>query len=465
MANRNSFIKNNLFVFSNRILSKIITFFLMLFLARQLSIDKFGELTILITMASIFALVQDLGTSVIVVRETAAKSFDSQKIFITTLFLKLISGFLCFWGMILTVRILGYNTDIKNLSYIFAVGLLGESFLLTLVKHYEGKEEMKYSSLLVSSERILIAVTIFFATKHFDLVFSYGCAYVVSNFSVFALGFFLTVQLKKIKNNINYNLLKEILKYSYPFIVFNFFSIIYYKVDIFIISHFFNDSQVGIYRASFQLIESIYFISLTLSVSLLPFFSRKNREEDSNLNSKYSLITKNILLLGLLISFILIPFSNIILSFLYKNKYLEGNVVFSILSITIPLYFAANIMGNLLIAIGKEKIQIASMVIGTFTKFILLLFLVHLLGITGAAISAVITDMILLVIQFWGTIKSGFQLSFDRNDLRKIIILIILTATVWMVKGYSILLVIPVGLYLFKDLIALIFKNLSLGRA
>lgn len=436
----------------------------MLYLARQLSIEKFGELTILIAMASIFALIQDFGTSTIVVRETAAKNYLPQKIFITTLLLKLITGFLCFWGLILAINLSSYNTDVKNLSYIFAIGFLGESFLLTLVKHYEGKEEMKYSSLLVSSERVIIALIVILATKHFDLVLSYGLAYIISNFSIFIIGFSLTMDLKSIMNNISFSLLKQILKYSYPFVIFNLFSIVYYKIDIFLISHFYNDAQVGIYRASFQLIESIYFISLTLSVSLLPFFARMNKEYDSNLNSRYSFITKNILLIGLLITFILFPYTKFILSYLYKNKYIEGNIVFSILSLTIPLYFTANIMGNLLIAIGKEKIQIASMIIGTIIKFAFLLFLVHSLGIIGAAISAVIADTILLVIQFWGTLKNGFFISYDAKDFMKIIILVLVMTIVWTVKSYSILFIIPVTIFLFKDLIIMILKNLSFKR-
>ncbi len=83
-------------------------------------------------------------------------------------------------------------------------------------------------------------------------------------------------------------------------------------------------------------------------------------------------------------------------------------------------------MGNLLIGIGKEKIQISSMVISTFIKTILLIFLVRSDGIMGAGISCLIAEFISFCIQYYGVRINGYRLGINKSDL--IIILLIVFA-------------------------------------
>lgn len=466
MVNTKIFLKNNAFVFSSRIISKLFTFFLMIYLARLLSMELFGELTLLLTLTSIFVLLIDMGTSFIVVKETAAKTFEPEKILNTTLILKFFSGFICFVGFIVIAKLFIHSSYIKNFFFFFASGMLGESFLLTLVKHFEGKEEMKFSSILIISERVLIVIILIAISQFNDLITSYGISYLLSNFLVFFVGFFIIYKRKKFIYSFDSEIAKHILKYSAPFILFNFFSIIYYRLDIFLISNYYNQVQVGIYKASFQIIESIYFISLSLSVSLLPFFARMNKEENSKLYQIYSFVIKEIMILGIFITITLIPNSDQILSILYKNKYVSGNSTFAVLSITIPLYFSSNVMGNLLISIGKEKIQITSMIVSTFFKLLIMIILIKHFGILGAAISAVLSDSVSFLIQYWGTKKNNFHILFYKNDVFKIILLTLYSIAIIVINqlGITIALSILVAILLFSDFIKMIKNNLIINR-
>ena len=426
MSEKKTLLRNNSLVFANRILSKIITFFLMLFLARVLEPAKFGELSLLITMASIFTTLQDLGTSPIIVRQIASRKFDPVKTLAAILLTKIITASFFILSFLLLIDLLDYSSFAGNLAYLFAIGFVAESLLLSFVKYFEGKEEMRLSSILIIAERMIIATAIIFFSFSISLFKSYGISYLISNGLVIIVASYFFIRKYGFIKNIEFGIVKELLILSFPFIIYNIFSIIYFRLDIFIISNYFQEALVGTYRASYQLVDSLYFISLSLSVSLLPFFSRKFREDNEFLKKSFSFINKELIYFGILLAILLFFNSEHILNILYKDKYLHGAATLGILSLTLPLFFGNNVMGNLLIGIGKEKIQISSMVISTFIKTILLIFLVRSDGIMGAGISCLIAEFISFCIQYYGVRINGYRLGINKSDL--IIILLIVFA-------------------------------------
>lgn len=434
----------------------------MLFIARKVSPLEFGELSILIALANIFSVIQDLGSSFIVVRETAAKKFDDKKIVGSTLFLKVFSGVLSFLGVVFLAKALGYSASVQKASYLFAGGLIGESFLLTIVKHFEGLEEMKASSLLMLTERIIIAILIILIFGTTNLITDYGYAYIISNLFVALIGLLLIFKNTLVFQIIDFNIAKKIFLLSFPFIIYNVFSILNYRSDIFLISSFLGNDFVGEYRAAFQIIESFYFISISLSVSLLPFFSRKNIESREKLLPNYSLTIKILFMFGIIISFVIFANSKQLLIILYGNKYLNASFIFQLLSITIPFYYLSTIVGNLLIAIEKEKFQILSMIISTVVKILLMVPLIKYYGIQGAAISAISGEILSFLIQYLSSIKHGFGIDILKSDIIKFLIIIIWGTIIIYIQSIliSIILLLPLCYYLFYDLIVIIKKQL-----
>ena len=395
----------------------------MIYLARTLEPSKFGELALLITLASIFATLQDLGTSPIVIRQIASKKFDPDKTFFTVLAIKVFTGIFFFTSFFFTINLLGYSDFIGNLSYVFALGFIGESFLLSLVKYFEGKEKMQISSTLLIAERLIISTVILLLSSNLDLIKGYALGYLMSNCLVFVFGFAYVLKNGKVLSKLDYYFVRELLLLSYPFIIYNIFSIIYFRLDVFIISNYFQETLVGTYRASYQLVDSLYFISLSLSISMLPFFSRKFHEDIRLLKKSFAFLTKELIYFGIYLAILIFFNSEQIIQILYKEKYLGGSSSLAILSLTLPLFFGSNIMGNLLISIGKEKFQISSMIFSTIIKVVLLIFFVREFGILGAAISCLIAEMASFLIQFYGVRINKFTINFAQSDFVSILLI------------------------------------------
>jgi O-antigen/teichoic acid export membrane protein len=141
------------------------------------------------------------------------------------------------------------------------------------------------------------------------------------------------------------------------------------------------------------------------------------------LKKSYSFLIKELIYFGIYLTILIFFNSEQLLQILYKDKYLSGSSSLAILSLTIPLFFGSNVMGNLLISIGKEKIQIFSMVISTTLKVFLLIFFVHEYGILGAAISCLIADAISFLILYNGVRINEYKIVIIKSDITDIFLI------------------------------------------
>jgi O-antigen/teichoic acid export membrane protein len=184
---------------------------------------------------------------------------------------------------------------------------------------------------------------------------------------------------------------------------------------------------------------------MSLSISLLPLFSKYFSYNKKQLKIKFSVIFREFLILSAFLTVVLLPKSGFILSILYPQEYLNGEKVFQVLSVTIPLYFANIILGNLLIAIKKEKIQILSMIIGATVKLLILFFFIPIFGIVGAAITCLISDLLMLVIQYIAVKTAGYIHIIGKTDLVKISIIIMSLTINFLIQNiWIMILILPV---------------------
>lgn len=424
MDDKKKFFINNLFVFSNRIFSKVITLFIFLFIARTYSIAEFGVLILITTLTNIFAFVLDFGSSNLLVREIAINNQKQSRLLINILVVKI-----SFLGIIialffLVLKLLGESLNFQTFI-IFSFGIFFESVVMSSVKSFEGLEKMNISSFLVVIERIFIGISLI-TLEYDNLLDGYAISYLFSNFFTFCIAIVFFIKNKGFKNSIvSLHEIRYILNKSLVFFLFGILSIIYNRTDTFILQYLNGNEQLGLYRANQQLIESIYFIPMSLGVSILPMFSRFFHSSIEKFKNFFKLMFSGLFLLGSFISLFVIFNAEIIIKILYGDKFITGSYILQILSVTFPIFFLNSLIGNTLISIKKEKIQFLSMLFGTIIKIIFLYGLTIVFGVLGTSISIVIGELVILLIQSSG-VKNLEVINFNENRIYVFYIVILL---------------------------------------
>jgi O-antigen/teichoic acid export membrane protein len=134
---------------------------------------------------------------------------------------------------------------------------------------------------------------------------------------------------------------------------------------------------------------------------------------------------------------------------IYDANYEPATIVLKILILYVPLRFISTSVGWTLSSINKEHLRTLSAGIAIVINIILNLILIPRYGITGAAVSTAISQLLIfLLYQYFITKK------FKRLPLSKIVIKPTIASTamgilVYLIRDESLLLIIPVAAILY----------------
>jgi len=465
LSEKNKFLKNNLYIILNKVISKLVTFSILVYATRVLEKSSFGSLTLLILLSGIFVAVEDFGSSLFLVRSIAREREKGKKYLLSILLGKGVISPIILGLFIITPLILELEPEVQNFSVIFSLSMLSQSFVISIIKYFEGQERMKNSSAIIISERLLSLIIFLFSLQFFNIIYSYAFAILISNSTIFLVSFYLVYRGMNVKSYVDMKLLLQIVKMSKMFWWFTLISMLYTKFDIFYIAKVFDNTQVASYRANFQLIDAIYFLPINLGVSLLPFFSRLFTQNKPFLLEMYSKIGKQFLIVSIFMCVVLILKSEIIISMLY-SKYLDYHNLLAIMSLAIPIFFFTSLNSNILIASGKENAITFAALASTVFKLGALLIFTEKYGLLIVAIVYVSAEFISFAIQFYHVIKLKYKLIFYKSDLTYFTALSIFVVLLILVDNLFILLplVILMSVFISKDLLVMLIRVLKKNR-
>ncbi|WP_048043606.1 oligosaccharide flippase family protein, partial [Methanosarcina mazei] len=137
-------VKNSGFLLVSRVVTKVISFFILLYIARYLGPADFGKYSFAFAFIYFFSFIPDLGIHQILVREAAKDQKIMDKLIGNATIVKSFLSVLAFLLCCLVISITDYPSSTKNAVYIAALGLLATSISGFGVV-YEVKLRMDYS--------------------------------------------------------------------------------------------------------------------------------------------------------------------------------------------------------------------------------------------------------------------------------------------------------------------------------
>lgn len=201
--------------------------------------------------------------------------------------------------------------------------------------------------------------------------------------------------LKSIRFRFRFELLKEIIRSSYPFAMLSFLMVVYYRIDGVMIERILGENgakEAGIYASAFRLLDALSILGLTFASLLLPMFSRMLHQKEpvqqfSELNFKI------MLLLSAGSGIVFIFYRQPIMDLLYINSTPYYGVIFGWLMVSFINISMVYIFGTLLTANGSLKTLNHIALTGVILNITLNLILIPQMQAEGAAIATVVTQI------------------------------------------------------------------------
>lgn len=399
-------IKNGRFVFYTNAVEKISFLIFFVLAARTSSLDEYGNLIAVFTLANIFSFFLEFGFSAYLQRESsfnnASLMNDYSVIFFTKIFFYFPYIFLC--------QLYFYFSTDSSLWLVFVICSLVYLFSLntTLNGILFGKKLFRQSFLAHLFGRIIFLALSFFSLFLIrDYILLIIFFFIGAVFHLITIcRYFHNISFRISLNKLQFSTMKKILSSSLPIGMGTFFAFAYDKIDVLLIRGIINSNAVAIYSAGY----SLYKLSQIITpIILVPFFTELSSKYKSNSFGESTampvvskMIKKNgalLLIYSAVAATILFFFSKYFIWIIYGEKFAASTEVTRMLVFALPGLFLNNLTGVALNSIGKEKYQFFATTLGLIINIAANLFLISQIGIYGAVYSTVITETFVFLLQ------------------------------------------------------------------
>ena len=313
--------------------------------ARNLGSGGFGLFSLVLSSATIFAVLSDFGFETTIIRDVAAHRGDLAKYFGNVLSLKAVLSI----AVLLLAAIYGFimPTGGGYLVAIACVFLVLWSFTTAYTAVATGREEMWLEAL----SRVLLRFIILAVALFQHSVLGFFLAHVAGSAVVFAV-VATVVHYRFVRSSLRWDapLVRSITSSSSQFFLVSALSTAYLRIDTVILAYFRGYEATGIYGAASFLVQAIFVAPALYSKAWFP------RLSDSSVTKRSVFYSCALMFLaGASIAFVLALFAQDIVGIVYGREFAGSASLLAILGLSLPAVFANTYMISALYGLRRQK--------------------------------------------------------------------------------------------------------------
>jgi O-antigen/teichoic acid export membrane protein len=385
-----------------QILSKIISTAIALIAAalmtRYLGTSGFGEYITIITFISIFAIVADLGLTLVTVQMISLPGVSEKKILDNLFALRLLSAIVFLSLGPALVWLFPYDYSIKMGVLILSLSFLFIALNQILIGLFQKRLRMDKAAISEVGGRLILILGVWLAVRYNLGLNGILWTTVVANFINFLLHFTFSRRFIKISLRFDLNIWKEIAIKSWPLAIIIVFNLIYLKADILILSLVKPQAHVGIYGAAYKVIDVLVTVPFMFAGLILPFFTKTWALKKEFQFKK--LIQKGYDFMILLAIPVLIATQFLapeIIHLVGGSDFKESAEVLKILILAGALIFIGTLFSHAIIAIDKQKKLIPIYVFTSITSVVGYILFIPKYSYMGAAWMTVYSEAVIAI--------------------------------------------------------------------
>ena len=443
----------------SQILSKVVTaiiaIFLISILTNYLSVEMYWLYSKIYNYTWIFVFLADLGLYAISIREISNNKENSSKIVWNVMTLRLILWIIILvFSTLLAFFLPWYNSSLAILSIIIAslftiLQLLNSSILALMQANM--KIEFSAISLIIAKivNVLLIAIIAYFLypkefiqnSDYFSPFLFIIWAGVISVFVNTILNYFYAKKITSIKFEFDYEYIKHLFKISLPYWVALFLSVVYFKIDIILLSLIewpeLWDLSIALYSLPMKIVEVLMVIWWFYMTSLLPSLSSGFKEADEKKLINLTDISFRILFAFASILFVWwVLFRDYIIRIIANEEYIttthiyNSSDAFLIVFFVILFYFLSLVFIYVLVAAEKQSKLLKINIFITIFNIVWNILLIPKYSFMWAWFTTLLSQILLFIFWYYHT-KKLINFKFPIFFIVRVILVSIIIFLFW----------------------------------
>jgi len=380
----------------SKVIATILGLVAIAIMTRYLGQTGFGAYTTIITFLSFFGIIADLGLTLVTVQMISRPGVNESKILNNLFSLRLISAILFLGLAPLLVFFFPYEPIIKLGVAVTAISFLFIALNQILVGLFQKNLRMDKVSISEVASRVILVVGVIGAVKlNFGLM-GIMVATVLASAVSFLLHFIFSTQFVRLRLQFDLVIWRDIIKRSWPLALTIVFNLIYLKADILILSLIKTQAEVGIYGATYKVIDVFITVPFMFAGIVLPIMTANWAEK--NYDNFKKILQKAFNFMVILTMPLIIGTQFVakqVMVMIAGSEFAVSGQVLKILILAAGFIFLGCIFSHAVIAIEKQKKIIGAYIFTSLTALAGYLIFIPRFSYLGAAWVTIYSELVI----------------------------------------------------------------------
>lgn len=377
-----------------KIISTILGLITLAIMARYLGQSGFGDYTTIINFVSFFAIIADLGLTLVTVQMISRPGVDEKKVLNNLFGLRLVSIIIFLSLSPLIGWFLPYTPIVKIGILIAAISFLFPALNQILVGLFQKKLRMDKSVIAETVSRLFLVGGTYLAIKLDGGLNWVLWAAVLASAINFIIAYLLAGKSYLIKPCFDFSLWQEIIKQSWPLAVTIVLNLLYLKTDTLILSLIKSSEEVGLYGAAYRIIDVLTTLPFMFAGIILPILTSSWFE---NKKDYFKLILQKSFDLMAVFSIPIIAGSLVlatpIITLVAGSEFEGSGSILKILVFALASVFLGCMFAHAIIAINQQKKMIKPYIFVGVSSVLLYLIFIPKFSYYGAAAITIYSEI------------------------------------------------------------------------
>ena len=391
-------VKNATWIIICKVIQSVLSLIIGTLTARYLGPSNYGLINYAASVVAFVIPVMQLGFRSTLVQEFVKKPDNEGTVLGTALVMNLASALLSMAGVFAFVSIANKGeTETIIVCVLYSINLLFQALEMSQY-WFQSKLLSKYTAVVSVVAYVIVSLYRVYLLINEKSIYWFAISQALDYMIISVSLLVIYKKIGKQKLSVSFKTAKEMFSVSKHYIVSGMMVTIFGYIGNIFLKFLINESAVGYYTAAVTCVNMTGFIFAAVIDSARPsILSSKNTDENTyekRIIQLYSIILAVTLLQGVAIT----VFSDLIVEILYGAAYKETCLPLRIYTWQTVFAQLGTVRNIWILAEGKQKYLWIINLLGAITSIVLNLALIPVFGISGAALSAVITQIFTNVI-------------------------------------------------------------------
>ena len=392
---RQTIFKNTFWQFVGTFGNKLLSLFLIVYAARILGAEGYGQFTFALAFVSLFVVLSHLGLPNIITREFARQENKNEFYAILSLEIVLILA------TIISIAVVSFLTvdspEVRMLIFVLGGFLLLNSFIGTAYSYFHSQQRMEYEAGIELVQMLLLVSLGLFVLSQFPSPVNLSYAYAISAVIAFlvTIGVF-SIKMFPVRLRWDVAVWKKYLSMSWPLALSAVFAILYSYMDSVMLGYWNLFAETGWYNAAQRVMLASLLPMGFVAASFYPALSKFSSESKERFQRAWNHEIEAMIVLALPLAVGGIVLASRIVSFLYSAEFAAATFALQILLMTAAVNFLYRPFYDAMIVLNHEREVFKVTILGAVLNIALNFFLIPHYSLYGAAAATLVTYSLLL---------------------------------------------------------------------